>query len=220
VTNDLNHETGKELYDSGDMANVTDEPFLQELQGTMALVQAPTDLRENLLRIPDQAANEGSFLRRILPVAAALLLAIGIGLYYQPVENSDFADEIFGHIYFEEPYYGEGNVLSLAEVNARMAPVLGKQINADGENFIITFAKDCFVAKQKTMHLVVKGETGPVNFMMIPSRVVEGELRFSDQRFNGLATPASGGTLVVVGNKQESITRYRDRMASSLNWKY
>jgi len=219
VTNDLNHETGKELYE-GDLATGSDEPFLLELQGTMALVQARAGLRENLLRIPEQAANEGSFLRRILPVAAVLLLAIGIGLYYQLVENSGFADEIFGHIYFEEPYYGEGNVLSLAEVNARLGPVLGKQMNAEGENFIITFAKDCFVARQKAMHLVVKGETGPVNFMMIPSRVVEGELRFSDQRFNGLATAASGGTLVVVGNKQEALTPYRDRMASSLNWQY
>ena len=218
--NDNKHETGEELYDGSELAAGTDEPFMQALQETMALMQAPAGLREKLLRFPEQAANEGSFLRRILPAAAALLLAIGIGLYFQPADNAGLADEIFGHIYFEEPYYGEGKVISLAEANARMRPVLGDQLNGEGESFEITFAKDCFVAKQMTMHLVVKGETGPVNFMMIPSRVVEGELRFADQRFNGLATPASGGTLVVVGNKQESITRYRDRMASSLNWKY
>lgn len=219
MTNDLDNETGKELYEGSDESG-TDEPFLQELRGTMALVQAPAALHAKLLSIPEQAANDGGYLRRILPVAAALLLAIGIGLYYQPVGDSALAEEIFGHIYFEEPYYGEGKVIPLAEVNARMRPVLGMHMNADGESFEITFAKDCYVAKQMAMHLVVKGETGPVNFVMIPSMVMEGELRFADQRYNGLATPASGGTLVVVGNKQEAITRYRDRMASSLNWKY
>ena len=84
----------------------------------------------------------------------------------------------------------------------------------------VTFAKDCYIAKQRAMHLVVKGKTGPVNVVMIPSQVVKSEMKISDKRFNGLVTPASGGTLVIIGNKQEPISAYRDQLASSLKWEY
>lgn len=204
------------------------------LQAALNGVQAPAGLESRLLQIPDlaeatpvaaaprlDAANAPYFARRLLPAAAALLMAIGIGFWYQPDLNAALASEIFGHIYFEEPFYGEGKVLALADVNARLQPVTGDALELQGPDGLeVTFAKDCFIAKQRTMHLVVKGETGPVNVMMIPEQVVDSEVRISDQRFSGLMTPASGGTLVVVGNKQEPIRATRDRVASSLHWEY
>lgn len=197
-----------------------------QLQALFA-VAAPAGLQERLLALPDQlqpvaeAANEPQWWRRLLPAAAALLLAIGIGMYYQPDLNARLASEIFGHIYVEEPYYGDGSTLSLAEVNARLATVSATPLDADDAAQLgVSFAKDCYVAKQRTMHLVVKGSTGPVNVMMIPAQVVTDEVRIADGRFNGLVTPGSDGTLVVVGNKQEPLARTRDLVASSLHWRY
>lgn len=212
-------------------AGPSQDAFEARLQAGLNAVQAPAGLQERLLQIPDQvlnaaparveAANESQFLRRLLPAAAALLVAIGIGLYYEPDLNAALASEIFGHIYLEEPFYGEGEVLAMAEVNARLQPVTGDSLPADGSAVLeVTFAKDCYIAKKRTMHLVVKGSTGPVNVMMIPDQVVDSEVTISDQRFSGLMTPASGGTLVVVGNKQEPIREYRDLVAAQLEWEY
>lgn len=214
-----------------------DAAFDARLRAVMHAVQAPADLQARLLRIPDlaaeqsgevntttaqlPAANDPGFLRRLLPAAAALLLAIGIGLYYQPDLNAALAGEIFGHIYKEEPNFGDGTALSLSEVNARIAPFTGEALQPEASEALeVSFAKDCYIARQRTMHLVVKGKTGPVNVMMIPGQVVDSEVRIADQRFNGLVTPASGGTLVVVGNKQEPISATRDQVASSLHWEY
>lgn len=212
---------------------LADDPAFQtKLEQTMLLVQAPEGLHARLLQIPEQAAradassgaaaNDSSYWRRLLPVAAVLLLAIGIGVYLQPGANAALADDIFGHIYIEEPFFGDGSVLSITEVNARMQPSIGATMEPGNaaDSLEVTFAKDCFIAKQRSMHLVVKGETGPVNLMMIPSQLVKGEVKIADQHYNGLVTQASGGTLVVVGNKQEPIAQYRDRMASSLDWEY
>lgn len=207
------------------------DAFEARLQAGLSSVQVPAGLQQRLLQIPDQvpevaaaraeAANESQFLRRLLPAAAALLVAIGIGLYYEPDLNAALASEIFGHIYMEEPFYGEGEVLAMAEVNARLQPVTGDSLQAEGSDALeVTFAKDCYIAKNRTMHLVVKGSTGPVNVMMIPDQVVDREVTITDQRFSGLMTPASGGTLVVVGNKQEPIREYRDLVAAQLHWDY
>jgi hypothetical protein len=229
------------------------DAFEARLHAGLNAVQAPAGLQQRLLQIPDmaataemqaapatataieraEAANEPQFLRRLLPAAAALLVAIGIGLYYQPDLNAELASEIFGHIYMEEPFYGEGEVLAMSEVNARLQPVTGDSLPVEGsgdgslngsldasEALQVTFAKDCYIAKNRSMHLVVKGATGPVNVMMIPDQVVDSEVTISDQRFSGLVTPASGGTLVVVGNKQEPIREYRDLVAAQLKWEY
>lgn len=215
------------------------DAFDARLRAGLVAVQPPPGLEQRLLQVPDTqradreddvataasltttAANEPQILRRLLPAAAALLLAIGIGLYYQPDLNAALASEVFGHIYYEEPVYSQGPGLSMAEVNARLQPVTGTVLQADdAEALGVTFAKDCYIAKQRTLHLVVKGETGPVNIMMIPDRVVDREVTIADQHFNGLVSPASGGTLVVVGNKQEPLRATRDRLASSLHWDY
>lgn len=197
--------------------------FNRRVQEIARRVQAPEELRDTLLRIPDQAANDDSFIRRILPVAAVLLLAISIGLYYKPEVNAALANDIFSHIYMEEPFYGDGSMLALADVNARMGTVLdGMRIEpgSAGGNFEVTFAKPCYIAKQVAMHLVINGKTGPVNLVMIPSQVVDKEMRIADQNYVGTITPTSGGTLVVIGSRQEPIAEYKDAMASTLNWEY
>jgi len=208
------------------------DQFDARLQKTLLSITAPAGLQERLLGIPDlplaqarpdeqEAANDSPFWHRLLPAAAALLLAIGIGLYYEPDLNAALANEVFGHIYREEPSFGGGSELSTAELNARLLPVTGEALDPEDSALLhVTFAKDCYIASQRTMHLVVKGETGPVNVMMIPGRVVESEMKIADQRFHGLVSPAPGGTLVVVGNKQEPISATRDRVASSLHWDY
>lgn len=212
------------------------DAFEARLQRGLNAVEPPAGLLQQLLQIPDlqlpdpapvsvpvmaEAANAAQFWRRLLPAAAALVLAIGIGLFYEPDLNAALASEIFGHIYLEEPYYGEGEVLAMTEVNARLQPMMDESLQEEGSGVLeVTFAKDCYIAKQRTMHLVVKGETGPVNVMMIPGQVVDSEVSISDQRFSGLVTPASGGTLVVVGNKQEPISEYRDLVAAQLEWEY
>lgn len=220
----------------------TPDAFESSLQATLHGVNAPAGLLERLLGIPDlvgdadtaataspatatasgaSAANEPQWWRRLLPAAAALFIAVGIGLYHEPDLNAALANEIFGHIYIEEPYYGDGTALPLAELNARIQQVTGAPLDPeDAATLEVSFAKDCYVAKQRTMHLVVKGSTGPVNVMMIPEQVVDDEVRIADRRFSGLVTPASGGTLVVVGNKQEPLARTRDLVANSLHWDY
>lgn len=207
--------------------NFRDDPeFDARLRVTLQRVQAPAGLHQRLLDLPTQAnaelARGGRFLQRLLPIAAVLLVALGLGFMLQPETDPALVREILTHVYFEERYFGDGRVLSASEVEARMAPVMGTHMPQSGvtEALAVTFAKDCLIGEKRGMHLVVQGENGPVNLMMIPAHMVDHETDISDERFDGLMTPASGGTLVVVGNKHEPIRRYRDQMAHNLAWEY
>jgi hypothetical protein len=212
--------------------------FNASLKLGMHSVNADAALRQKLLQIPQQEANtvvadvsvappvmaasNDSFWRRALPVAACLVVILGLVLYFRPDLNLELEKELFAHVYVEEFFFDNQNQIPLAEVNARMDEVVGGHLltTSDTKNLKITLAKDCWIAKVKSMHMIVKGKTGPVTMIMIPSSVASSEFNIGDERLRGVVTPTAGGTLVVIGNKQEPIEEYRKLMSTNLDWEY
>lgn len=212
--------------------------FNARLKLGMNAVNADAALRLKLLQIPEQetgdvvadmsttpsvlAAGNDSVWRRALPVAACLILILGLVMYFQPDAKIELEKELFAHVYSEESFYNSRSDIPLTEVNAEMESTVGAhlQTTADTKKLDVTFSQDCWIAKQKAMHLVLKGKTGPVNVIMIPSSVATSEFNIADERFRGIVTPTSRGTLVVIGNKQEPIEEYRKLMSTNLDWEY
>ncbi len=212
--------------------------FNSRLKLGMHSVSADAALRSKLLQVPDQDANlvvadvsvtpalmaagNDSMWRRALPVAACLFLILGLVLYFRPDLNLELENELLAHVYSEEFLFSNQNQIPLAEVNARMDEVVGAHLltTADTKNLKVTFAKDCWIAKAKAMHMIVKGKAGPVTMIMFPSSIAASEFNIADERLRGVVTPTAGGTLVVIGNKQEPIEEYRKLMSTNLDWEY
>jgi hypothetical protein len=195
-------------------------------------VSAPADLRQKLL-LPEQlkprttpwfgAAND-SLYRRLLPVAASLVAALGIAFWTTNDSHAALEEEIFTHVY-QEGQLDNANaaLIPLNTVNARMESWMGAHLettDAADHDLKVTFAKNCWVAKQMAFHLIMQGKTGAVTVMMIPATGQQEEFDISDERFSGLVTPTDGGYLVVVGNKQEPIAEYRNLLSNKLDWEY
>lgn len=209
--------------------------FNAALKASLHAVSADATLRLKLLQVPDQTANKvadaaapamaagnDSIWRRALPVAACLILILGLVLYFRPDMNLELEKELFAHVYAEERFLNSENHLPLSEVNARMDDVLGAHLltTADTKKLDITFAKDCWIAKGKAMHMIVKGKTGAVTMIMMPSSIAASEFKIADERLRGIVTPTAHGTLVVIGNKQEPIEEYRKLLSTNLDWEY
>ncbi len=198
-------------------------------------VSAPADLRQLLLQpekfVPHApwyslAAND-SVLRRALPVAACLVVALGIAFWNTDNRRALLEDEIFTHMYLEGQLdNANAAAIPLTAVNTRMEQWMGAHLEASDavEELEVTFAKDCWIAQQMAFHMIMKGEAGAVTVMMIPSEGQAGgeetEFNISDEKFNGLVMPTDGGYLVVVGNKQEPIAEYRNLLSGKLEWEY
>ena len=204
------------------------------IESALQGVAAPAGLQQQLLDIAAQpaeahtwtaappAANEVRLWQRILPTAAVLVLALGMGWYFQIDQTLALQDDLFAHLYTEEAYYPQDRHYMLADVNAHLEESMGAHLNdnADTRNLDVTFVKDCRIAKQVGTHLVMQGSKGPVNIIVLPKSVVDTDTLINDERFSGLVTSASGHTVVIIGNKQEPIAEYRNLLDSSLDWEY
>jgi hypothetical protein len=218
--------------------NLNDNELDELIRRELLSVSAPAELRQKLLQpellaprargwfgvVATNGANDSVF-RRLLPVAASLVIALGIAFW-----STDFsagrdalADEIFSHIYLEGQLdNANAAIIPLATVNTRLENWMGAHLDeADMEDLKVTFAKDCWVAKQMAFHMIMKGETGAITVMMIPNEGgAASEFNISDDTYSGLVTPTDGGYLVVIGNKREPLTAYRNLLSGKLEWEY
>ncbi len=212
---------------------MNEHDFDKLLQQVMKAPSAPEGLQNKLLAIADEevvtanaarntAAANDSFWRRALPVAACMALLLGLAWRYQPPQETPLTQEILRHVYAEERFLGSTDHISLAEVNSRMGTVIKARLDSSPATnaMDVRFSKDCWIAKQAAMHLIISGDTGPVSVMMIPSRMVDKETRFSDDRFTGTITPMGNGALVVLGNRQEPVGKYSSMVQNNLHWEY
>ena len=216
------------------MSNLNDHELDELIRRELLSVSAPAELRQKLLQ-PELlappargwfglSANDSVF-RRLLPVAASLVIALGIAFWSSDLGTSRaaLADEIFAHLYLEgQLNNANAEEIPLATVNTRMEHWMGAHLDeTDMEDLKVTFAKDCWVAKQVAFHLIMKGKTGAVTVMLIPNAgSAEAEFNISDETYSGLVTPTDGGYLVVIGNKREPLKAYRNLLSGKLEWEY
>lgn len=205
--------------------------FETRLRSTLEGVTPPTHLEEKLLALPAsvpvtavplERARGREWARRLLPAAALLLLALGINSYLRIDAAWALQQDLFGHIYAEEPYITARRI-QLDEVNMHLEASLGAHLdeNTSTEKLEVTFVKDCRVAKRVGTHLVVKGKQGPVNVIMLSDALVEGEQPISDDKLSGKIAPSGGThTLVVIGDEQEPIDEYLRVLDSNIKWEY
>ena len=211
---------------------MNDQEFEKLLQQVLKAPTPPSGLQTSLLAVANEdagrtvpaatpAAND-SLWRRALPVAACMIVLLGLAWRFQPAEDTPLAQEILRHVYAEERFLNSSNHVSLTEVNSRMSAVIKAQLaSSPATNAMdVRFSKDCWIAKQKAMHLIISGDTGPVSVMMLPSKVVQQETVFNDARFTGTITPMGSGTLVVLGNRQEPVRKYASMVQNNLHWEY
>ncbi len=214
------------------MTKMNDEQFDRLLERVLRAPEPSTSLQQQLLTVPDlaeaadrraAAAANDPFWRRALPVAACLALFLTLAYRFQPARNDELQQEILNHVYAERQFLeSRSSSIPLAEVNARMERLIGAHIESSPatEALNVHFAKDCWVAKAVTMHLIIDGDTGPVSLMMIPQQVVRKPTAITDSRFAGSITPVEGGTLVVLGNRQEPVGKYSSIFTNYVEWDY
>ena len=205
--------------------------FDAELKSGLESVAAPQDLKQALLDIPEGklhpdtevAAANDSFWRRNFQYAAALFLAVGVFAIVQQNSVNAMEAMVFNHIYSEIDFLEDDSPVTLDEVNAVMAVRMGSEFAATEamENLQINVTEDCWVDFEEGVqgvHMVMNGEAGAVTVFVIPNEPVEGEMTIADSRFAGLISPVPGGNLVVIGEKEESLSMYSNLLAANINW--
>ena len=202
--------------------------FDSKLSAALKSVTAQDSLQESLLNIPAghtvEAANDNSW-RRYSALAATLIFAVVIVFQTNTSDPENLEQVVFTHIYDELDFLTmTDQIVTLDSANELMNSLVGGHFEQTDvtRNIEINVAKDCLIALENAMiqgvHMVIKGEKGPMTVMLIPTESVEDEVHFSDNRFDGIISPFPGGNLVVMGEKEEEILQFNNLIAGNISW--
>lgn len=209
------------------------QQLLDELQARdrQLLVNPPLALKHRLDAIPEENSGLALWMQweRALPLAASVLLALSVALYFWPQPGTDalsipdstlmqaeLGNDILQHIRSEPGMLETDKQVTLAEVNEHM-DTLGGRFTEDGDSMRITDIKDCWI-KGNALHLVVKSQQGTVSVLIMDNAPVDSELPFEDDRFQGVVTPTPRGNLAIVSENAEGIEEVRQVLASHITW--
>lgn len=155
-----------------------------------------------------------------LAAAASLMLAVTIGLvslYEQHIERGHMAlaQSVVYHIEDEAKHLhapGPASPQRVHEVFARFGAELAGNIGQ------INFAAECLMRNRTGIHLVLKGEHGPVTVFLMPGEKPAQMVPVETDRFEGEILPTSWGSIAVVGERGEAIEPLAIKVASNVRW--
>ena len=153
-----------------------------------------------------------------LAVAATLVLAafVGIRMIGGNVTYASLADEIVAHL-DHEPYALRVTDEPVSE--RRLAKVVPAEVASMNHGAgLITYAQTCVINGKKVPHLVIQGERGPVTILLLPDEAVDDAVELQGESINGVLLPVGGGSVAIIGEKDEKLESIRQNVMNSVTW--
>lgn len=198
-------------------------------------VQPPDNLVEKI-KLKQTFSDHHSSRERwhFLSFAASILLALVLTFYYLPIDylsvnylsmnylsmgNSDserqLKEGLLQHVYSELDHLDEQQNPSLSQVNTLLAEFGGSMDRLVAE---VSYLGSCEIHNTTGVHMVVKGDRGPVTIMLLRGVTVNSQKLISDQRFRGLIVPADKGSIAIIGEKGESLQSIKNKLLQQVHW--
>jgi hypothetical protein len=71
---------------------------------------------------------------------------------------------------------------------------------------------------KKVPHLVIQGEHGPVTILLLPDEAVDDAVELEGESINGVLLPVGGGSVAIIGEKDEKLESIRQNVMNSVTW--
>jgi hypothetical protein len=153
-----------------------------------------------------------------MAVAATLVLAafVGIRMYGSNVTYPSLADEIVAHL-DHEPYALRVTDDPVDERRlAKVVPANLAHMNHDAG--LITYAQTCVINGRKIPHLVIQGEQGPVTILLLPDEAIVDAVPIEGESINGIILPVGGGSVAIIGERNEKLDTIKQNVMNSVTW--
>ena len=153
-----------------------------------------------------------------LAAAATLVLAtfVGIRMIGGNVTYPTLADEIVAHL-DHEPY--ALRVTDEPVDDRRLAKVVPANVAAMNHDAgLITYAQSCVINGRKIPHLVIQGEQGPVTILLLPDEAIHEAVPLEGENINGVLVPVGGGSIAIIGGRDEKLEAIQQNVVNSVTW--
>ena len=155
-----------------------------------------------------------------LAMAASVAFVMGLTVNFMMFSHSykNLGDYAIAHVNHEASMFSHNAQasVSLASLNDKMTTFKGSFDSTFGT---LMFADYCRFDGTKSLHLVFQGKTSPVNVFIVPNNDdIEFNADFSNDNLQGRSLRFNQSNVIVVGDKQEPISQWQERINNNITW--
>jgi hypothetical protein len=155
---------------------------------------------------------------RYMAVAASLLLIVGVSFLANNLSQSDnptLEQVVLSHI------NSEPEMLSLASYIPQddlKKSLLGFGAKLQQPMANVSHVELCDIGDTKGIHLVMKGEKGPVTLLLLPTIKSKLTHSFAEGGWVGYTEPLGQGTIAIVGKQGEALDKIDRSVRDAISW--
>lgn len=215
------------------IAAISNDPAKQKLADEMKAfdrdiasalnVPVPDDLYSKLILRQTMAGHQQEKRKSKIQYAIAASVTLVLGFTFQFTQFSSaynsLGEQALAHVTHEEGHFENhtDSALSLASLNEKMAAFKGVFTESLG---ILISADYCRFDGEKSLHLVFQGKTSPVTVLVVPNNeALAFSANFANETHNGQSQHYEHTNIVVIGDKNESIAKWKNNINKHLTWK-
>jgi len=185
-------------------------------------VPVPDDLCNKLLLRQTLASHqqEKRKTRIHLALAASVAIVAGLVVNYLQFSSSytNLGDYALAHVYHEQEYFSNDDNarVSLTSLNKKMTTFNGSFSGSVGE---LISAGYCRFDGMKSLHLVFQGLTDTVTVFVVPKKEhLSFTDKFSDENLQGESLRFEHANILVVADKNESLSQWERTINDNITW--
>jgi hypothetical protein len=160
--------------------------------------------------------------KRILPawfalVATVAVIAIlGVRMLDPGTGGATLAEQVLAHLDHEpQALLPTNQPVSDAELRAAVPANVSTLDQSAG---VITYVRSCEINGRTVPHLVIQGEAGPVTILLMPEEPLSESIPLRGEHVNGVILPVSGGSVAIIGTRDERLEHIQREVLNSVTW--
>lgn len=180
-------------------------------------VEPPRELCARILLRQACAERKSARARRAwwLALAASVVLVVGlIGGRRTLQQDDSLTHAVLAHVAAEPLALHTSAPLDVTRVN-EMTYALKTRV--DDTLGPISFARICRTGGSDSVHLVTRGDKGPITILVMPNESVKERVTLHDERYDGVIVPRDGGSIAIVGERGESLDAAEARVRTGVH---
>ncbi len=194
-----------------------------EVKITQAInIDVPDDLANKLILRQTLASHQQqkSKTRVRLAMAASVAFVMGLTVNFMMFSSTykNLGDYAIAHVNHEASHFSNNDqpTVTLASLNQKMSAFKGSFDSTFGT---LIFADYCRFDGSKSLHLVFQGQSSPVNIFVLPNdKDIEFIADFANEKLQGRSIHFNQSNIIVVGDKNEPIKQWQERVNKNITW--
>jgi len=192
------------------------------LLGKAINVEVPVDLISKIESQPDESSSvrSGSAKRtpRYMAIAASLLLIVGVSIISNNLSQSDnptLGQVVLSHINAEPEMLSLASYIPEDDLKKSLLN-FGAKLQQPMAN--VSHVELCDIGDTKGIHVVMKGEKGPVTLLLLPTIKSKSSSSFAEGPWVGYTEPLGQGTIAIVGEIGEPLDKIDASVRDAISW--